>query len=298
MKIVYIAKFQRIEDEEIIAEALEANGVDVVRIDEGKYKTDEYIEMIKTFEPDYVMFAKLRTIEHPRVLLAKLKELGIKTISWTFDLLIGHPPREAVLDTMEFLKADYVFMTDGGREAQYKSKGINKKLVRQGIPEKFCYKLDRPKKYDIVFLGSSNPTFPYRQQTMEFLQKTYGDRFHWLGRNTSEYRGDKLNELVAETKIFIGDSMWGASYWSNRVYELVGRGAFLITPRVPDLEKEFEYYKEIVPYDYKDYEGLKEKIDYFLQHDKKREQIAEAGFKRVKKEYLYKHRVKQLLEML
>lgn len=298
MKIFYIAKFQRVEDEEVIAEALEANGVDVVRVDEDKYTTKEYLEMIKVSEPDYVMFAKLRTKEHPRVLIAELKRLKIKTISWTFDLLIGHPPREAIIDTMEFLKADYVFLTDGGRVEQYKARGINKRLLRQGIPEKFCYKLDKPKTKDIVFLGTHNPTFPYRERTMRFLKETYGDRFQWLGQVSSDFRGKALNELVAETKIFIGDSMWGSSYWSNRVYELVGRGAFIITPRVPELEKEFEYYKEIVPYDFNDYQNLKEKIDYYLEHDEEREKVANAGFERVKKEYLYKHRVKDLLKML
>lgn len=294
MKIVFIGKFRRIEDENVIAVALEKNGAIVIRMEEEDYKHVDFLEVIKRELPDYVLFTKLRTKENPLDLINEIKKLGIKTVSWTFDLLIGHPPRELLINTMDWLKADEVYLTDGGHTEEYKAKGIDKKLLRQGIPEQFCYWTEEEKVNDIVFLGSHNPTFPYREATMDYLKNTFPN-FRWLGQRTSDYRGDKLNKLVGQTKIMIGDSMWSPEYWSNRVYELVGRGAFLITPRVPGLEKEFEYYKEIIPYDIGDYQGLKEKIEYFLKHDKEREAIARAGFERVKNNYLYEHRVKILL---
>ena len=95
----------------------------------------------------------------------------------------------------------------------------------------------------------------------------------------------------------IGDSMVAQNYWSNRIYELVGRGAFLITPRIDGLEKEFEYFKEIIPYDIGDWDRLRQKIDYYLIDKEGREKIRKAGFKRVKENYLYKHRVKEFLKI-
>jgi len=301
MKIVYIGKFKRVEDEEVVAEAFEANGVEVVRMEEQGIKNNDYLIKIMEEKPDFVLFAKANVMENADLLIRDIKKMGIKTVSWTFDLLIGHPPREHILETLPWLKCDYVFMTDGGRTQEYKDKGIDKIVLRQGIPEKFCYmgEPDEKYKYDVVFVGTHNPTYPYRQRTMEFLKETYGDRFHWFGQfNSSEVRGDELNKVCASAKIMIGDSMFAQNYWSNRIYELVGRGAFLITPRIKGLEKEFEYYKEIIPYDIGDYEGLKQKIDYYLEQEKERDEIRKAGFKRVKKEYLYKHRVKDLLKML
>lgn len=298
MKIVYIGKFRRVEDEEVVAEALEANGVEVIRIEEYGITNKEYLERIDKEKPDFVLFAKAQVMNSAKKLIDDIKGLGIKTVSWTFDLLIGHPPREHIIDSLEWLKCDYVFLTDGGRDKEYKDKGIDKILLRQGIPEKFCYIADEEPEIDILFVGTHNPTYPYRQRLMEFLEKTYGDRFKWVGReNSSEYRGDALNSLVSKAKIVIGDSMYAENYWSNRVYEMVGRGAFLITPRIKGLEEEFDYYKEIIPYDIADFDGLKEKIDYYLANENERQKIRKAGFKRVKENYLYKHRVKEFLKI-
>jgi glycosyltransferase involved in cell wall biosynthesis len=300
MKIVYIGKFRRVEDEEVVAEALEANGVEVIRIEEYGITNKEYLERIDKEKPDFVLFAKANVMGSSKDLIQSIKDLGIKTVSWTFDLLIGHPPREHIIDSLEWLKCDYVFLTDGGRTQEYKDKGIDKIVLRQGIPEKFCY-MGEPEdkyKYDVVFVGTHNPTYPYRQRTMEFLKETYGDRFHWFGQfNSSEVRGDELNKVCASAKIMIGDSMFAQNYWSNRIYELVGRGAFLITPRIEGLDKEFEYYKEIIPYDIGDWDRLRQKIDYYLIDKEGRDKIRKAGFKRVKENYLYKHRVKEFLKI-
>ena len=300
MKIVYIGKFKRVEDEEVVAEAFETNGVEVIRMEEQGIKNSDYLLRIMDEKPDFVLFAKANVMENAEELIRDIKAMGIKTVSWTFDLLIGHPPREHIIDSFAWLKCDYVFLTDGGRTEEYKAKGIDKIVLRQGIPEKFCYiaEPEEKYKYDVVFVGTHNPTYPYRQRTMEFLKETYGDRFHWFGKfNSSEVRGDELNKVCASAKIMIGDSMFAQNYWSNRVYELVGRGAFLITPRIDGLEKEFEYFKEIIPYDIGDWDRLRQKIDYYLVDKEGREKIRKAGFKRVKENYLYKHRVKEFLKI-
>lgn len=300
MKIVYIAKFKKIWDEEIIAEAFEYNGVKVIRMEDSGIKNDDYIEKIKEEKPDLVLFAKIRVMENSLDLINRIKKLGIKTASWTFDLLIGHPPREIIIDKLNWLKCDYVFLTDGGHTKEYKKKGINKITIRQGIPERFNYIAMKDKgEYDIVFVGTLNPTYPYRQRMLKFLQDTYKNKFKWYGKgNSEEIRGDDLNKLYANSKIIIGDSMYSDNYWSNRIYEVLGRGGFLITPKVKGLEKEFDYYKEMIPYNINDFTGLKEKIDYFLNRTEQREKIAKAGFLKVKNNYLYKHRVKELLEKL
>jgi len=300
MKIVYIAKFREIWNEEIIATAFEDNGVEVIRMEDSGITNAQYLEKIKEVKPDFVLFAKCSVMNSGKDLIDSIKKLGIPTVSWTFDLLIGHPPREHIVDSLDWLKCDYNFLTDGGHEQEYKNHGINKITLRQGIPEKYCYIAEPDEKYkhDIVFVGTHNPTYPYRQRTMRFLKETYGDRFKWYGFDDAyEIRGDELNKLCASAKIMIGDSMFAENYWSNRIYELVGRGAFLITPNIEGLDKEFEYYKEIVPYNIADWEGLKAKIDYYLIDGKARDKIRKAGFKRVKENYLYKHRVKEFLKI-
>lgn len=298
MKVTYIGKFEKLWDEESIARGLESAGAEVVRIsDREPYQN--ILTLIKREKPDVVLGAKYQ-FDGAWKLFEEMRDMHIPTASWTFDLIIGHPPREVEIDTFPFFNANLVLMTDGGHEEEYQKHGIQKHSLRQGIPDEFCYKAEAEPKYDIIFVGTENPTFPYRQDMLEYLKKTYGERMTWFGRrDTNDVRGHDLNTLIAETKIVIGDSMYAPrEYWSNRIYETIGRGGFIIHPMIDGLEKEFEPYKEFLPYAWGDYEGLKTKIDYFLSHDKERRAIADAGFERVKREYKMSDRTKILHKYL
>jgi hypothetical protein len=298
-KIVFVAKFKEVWDEEPIAQAFERAGVQVIRLEE-KTTAEKILKTALAEKPDLVLFTKMRIIGDPWQLLADLKGAGIKTASWTFDLLLGHPPRQAIIKSFPFLFCDYVFLTDGGHEAEYRALGVNKFTVRQGLPKEYSYLAEPDPKYDyeLVFLGSPNPSFPYRQRTMQFLEERYGEKFKWLGKeNTYEVRGDELNKLYASAKIIIGDSMYSPHYWSNRIYETLGRGAFLIHPLIEGLEQEFTPYKHFIPYTWNDYEGLAEKIDFYLDNQALREKIRKAAFKFVQDHYLFDHRVQELISL-
>jgi len=43
---------------------------------------------------------------------------------------------------------------------------------------------------------------------------------------------------------------------------------------------------------------LKEKIDYYLEHDKEREKIARAGQRRTLRDHTYKNRVKDIIKII
>jgi hypothetical protein len=300
MKIVYIAKFNRMWDELAISLALGRNGVKVVEIEDSAHSNSEYLKIIEKENPDYVMFAKANVKENGAELIKELKIKGRKTLSWTFDLYLGYPPRQS-LSRFHFFKCDYVFLTDGGRIDEYRKRGINAYLLRQGIPDIYNYmgEFDKKDDYDVVFVGCDNKFFPYRKRTAEFLSKTYGNRFKWFGkRDTNEIRGNELNKLYATAKIVIGDSVYSPNYWSNRIYETLGRGGFLIHAKIPGIEKEFEEGKEFITYNFNDYKKLKELIDYYLKHDDERNKIRMAGFEKISRNYTFDHRVKELLNVL
>jgi len=96
--------------------------------------------------------------------------------------------------------------------------------------------------------------------------------------------------------VVVGDSVYSPRYWSNRLYETIGRGGFLIFPKIPGIDGEFTPYKHFVPYDYFDFDGLKEKIDYYISHDKEREEIKMAGFEHCKNKHTYRHRCEYLIK--
>lgn len=298
MKIFFIAIFTRPWDEEQIAKGFEANGHTVLRHEERGYSNKEFLDEIEKQKPDIVLFTKLRINQQPDELISGIKKLGIPTVSWTFDLLAGHPARESRVRHFPFLKADYVFLTDGGHEEEYRRAGVNKFTLRQGINDQYCYMSESPEKYDVVFVGTENQTFPYRQRLTKFLKETYGDRFTWIGRTDPfEARGHKLNELYASSKVVIGDCMYSDNYWSNRVYETLGRGGFMIHPRVKGIEEHYEPYKHFIPYDWGDFEGLKEKIDYFLEHKEERDRIRTSALEHTKQNHLWSIRCKEFIEL-
>jgi spore maturation protein CgeB len=74
----------------------------------------------------------------------------------------------------------------------------------------------------------------------------------------------------------------------GRNFEVPGCGGFLLTERVPHLERYFELDEEVAVYDGVD--DLIEKIGYWLSESARRERVAEAGYRRVLAEHTYDHR--------
>lgn len=299
MRIAYIGRFKEVWDEGSIVAGLRMYGHDVLKIDESQlYNNNDLMTLVTDFGAQLVLFNKLRIAQQPAAFIKMCRMAGLPTVSWTFDLLLGHPARQDSVATYSFLYADYCFLTDGGHQAEYKALGINKYTLRQGIPDEFNYMVEAKPTIDVLFVGTENGTFPYRQRMLKFLAETYGDRFVWVGKNDpTAVRGHKLNELYASAKIVIGDCMYGENYWSNRVYETLGRGAFLIHPRVKGLEKEYNPYQHYIPYDWADFEQLKEKIDYFLEHPELRDKIRTAAFEFTKWHYKMSDRCKELIAL-
>ena len=87
-------------------------------------------------------------------------------------------------------------------------------------------------------------------------------------------------------------------YWSDRVYETLGRGGFIIHPRIKGMEDDFEDKKHLVFYEFGDFEQLKREIDFYLEADDLREEIRRQGHEHVKKNHTYLNRWTTILESL
>lgn len=299
-RICYIGNFTRIYDEEGIARSLEKLGHEVIRIAEQGYHSAS-IQVIVNEKPDFVLFAKLKI---PMVwregFFDAMKKYHIKTVCWIPDLFFGLGRERYIKSSDSFFRADVVLTPDGGHDKKWKELGINHKLLRQGIYDEDCETgATYPVEHSIAFVGTQNGEFPYRQKLMMELAQHYGKMFRWFGRMSANHiRGKELTSMLQSTPIIIGDSVYSPHYWSNRVYETIGRGGFLIHPNIPGLEEEFSYYKHFIPYDYGDFGGLFEKIDYYLQHPDERRKITEAGRKHVMENHTLLHRCKRLLELV
>ncbi|MCL5667332.1 MAG: glycosyltransferase [Patescibacteria group bacterium] len=301
-KILYIGSFQRLWDEEGIAQALEAAGCKVFRMEENSFKFSVAKDLLDLEKPDLVMWAKLKI--DPRIryfFLQHLEQLNFTTACYLPDLYWGLTRQWKAQRKEPPFRCTYAFTPDGGHDQDWKESGIRHFTIRQGIAKDFCYLAKPEKKYsfDVVFVGSMNGEYPYRQRLIEWLRKEYPGKFKWIGKGEEqEIRGHELNKLYASCKVVIGESVYSPFYWSNRIYETIGRGGFIIHPTVPGLDSEYEPYKHFVPYFHNDFDGLKEKINYFLTHETKRKKIALAGFEHTKTHHTLDYRIKQLLDVL
>lgn len=256
---------------------------------------DTILDEIDQIRPEFILFSKGKLGGEVERFMDTLKFKKIKTVCWLFDLYFGlNSTRVQKLIVKEPpFNSDIIFSTDGGHDDRFKELGINHKCLRQGIHEKEAILYKLPKTHDIIFVGADH--YKNRGWLLNGLADKYGDKFEWIGF-PKEIRGLPLNELYASTKIVVGDSQPSPKYWSNRIYETLGRGGFLIHPRVEGIEEEFEDGKHLVLFERGNLKELYSLIDYYLTHEKEREKIRKAGFELVKSKYTYKERCKELLK--
>ena len=301
MKCVYIGDFrQAYSSENYVTYGLQRLGVEVIQWQENKEATLHALFLwVMSQKPDFVLFCKARVWSSGDLLIKELRKARIPTITWLFDLYFDLPREMGTNRTVHDapFHTDLVLTSDGGHDAQWKKLGINHVTLRQGIhePEALIGKViaNHP---PIVFVGSAS--YHVRNSMISSLRERYGILFRHYGEGGTGpgIRGLNLNNVFASAKIVIGDSVPSNNYWSNRIYETLGRGGFLLHPKVGGLEKEFQYYKHFIPFNYNKIEELFEIIDYYLVHDKKRKAIQKAGFEFVRDNYTYTIRCKTLIQ--
>lgn len=83
---------------------------------------------------------------------------------------------------------------------------------------------------------------------------------------------------------------------SQRIWDIMGAGGFVISNYQTELPEHFELGTEIETYG--SLEELEEKCNYYLTHDDIRQKIAEKGYEKVKRYHTYEVRIKEMLHIL
>ena len=76
----------------------------------------------------------------------------------------------------------------------------------------------------------------------------------------------------------------------------MGNKGFLLSNYQADYEEYFKNEEDYVFY--ADYEDMERKVEYYLTHEKERNEIAENGYRKVKNQHTYKNRIDTILEIL
>lgn len=323
MRITFLGNFSvDYSSETHHKKSLEALGHEVIPLQETQASSELVLE--EAMNSDMFVWVHTHGWDTPGVMttesvLKYLKKANIPTVTYHLDLWLGLQ-RQSDLEKDPVYKHIQHFFTVDKKMADWFNTNteVNGHYLPAAVFKDECKMYTRAgyevngvlmspyKMKDVIFVGSKgyHPEWKYRPELLNWLQKTYGKLFrHYGGDGLGVIRGEELNQLYAETKVVVGDSLCinfdYPYYWSDRVYESTGRGAFIIFPYITGLETQFELGDEdteLVTYRFGDFVELKEKIDYYLTHDEEREAIRRRGFDRTKREHTYENRWKQIID--
>lgn len=308
MKLLFLGNFEApFSSENYYLKTLRSMGHDVLCKQEGRTDVNELV--LSSDDIDAFFWVHTHGWNTPgiRNFLAFLKSNNIVSFAYHLDLYIGLA-REKQLSTDPFFEVDHFFTVDSLMASWLDD---NTRCVGHFLPagvyEGECYLgISNIEKYPhhIIFTGSKgyHPEWPYRPQLIDWLHKTYGDKFaHYGGGGLPTVRGPELNNLYASAKIVIGDTLCKGfnypDYSSDRLFEVCGRGGFLIYPDIKGLDS-FYNVDEVVTYRFGDFGQLKATIDYFLDNDNYRREKQMRAFERTKKQHTYTHRMQEIIDVI
>lgn len=292
MRITYVAKhgnpFSN-DDEGAIAYALSALGHEVTCIHERRSVT--------TLEQaaDLVLFHKLEDVP----LLVELGKRNTPRVFWYFDLVNWPDPsleprnlgrRQWMTRTLRH--ADLGFCTDG----DWVNQDMTGKLVwlTQGADERLMpLRQTKPPRVriPILFTGIGTKAGAGREAFVRDVMAKYGIMFKHVSRGVY---GGKLKTITEAADVVLApDCPVTDNYWSNRVYNALGFGAFLLHPYCSRLET--QYPVDELQY-YTDRESLFSLIDHYLRNEEDRTRRAIACYHRTAREHTYRHRCQTLLQ--
>jgi hypothetical protein len=289
--------------------SLEALGHECELLQENQIPTD--VVLAKALRADALIWVHTHGFKNVGMpmeqVLDTLKTAGIPSIAMHLDLYVPIK-RWQQYEGSPYFKTEYWFTVDPKLADILNERGDSKAFfIPAGVLEDECYISDQPSPHanDVVFVGSVtnyHPEHRWRKDLVAWLRQTYGSRFTHVGGDgdTGTLRGDDLNRMYANSKVAVGDTLSVnfdyPLYHSDRLWECAGRGGFNLFPRIEGLERWFIDRQNIVFYDFGDFDGLKERIDYYLANDAEREAIRVAGHEHVKAWHTYRHRWSHILE--
>lgn len=314
MKILYVANHGQLtssnDDEGAIAYSLRQLGHEVIEAPE------KYLSRALTHRADLLLFHKLPT-NRAAMFLKAVQVKQMPSVFWYFDLVDSGAENECLRWRTNERKTwmrevlplcSLGFCTDGdwvlnAEPAQHRHKlhwltqGADPRGIRPEGPLRPPQGIELDPSTDLLWVGGVNG-YPQRLTLMNELAGRYGTRFRVIGHDArSRIYGPRLAEYVVGSKIVIApDSPVTDRYWSNRIYNMLAMGAFLIHPLCERLMNQYMYDDDLVGYDSR--EELHAKIDHYLQNPQERDLIAASGYLTTRSTHTYLHRCEEMLNIV
>lgn len=224
---------------------------------------------------------------------------GRKYIMWN----ISHPD-EVTID--EYNLYDYVYFASGRMKNEIGPKiTCDSGVLLQCVDDEVMNYEDKDsKEYELLFVGNSR--LMYRRILKDLLPtehklSVYGRE--WEEFPVSEYvvsdyiDNDKVGQAYHDAKILLNDHWDDMRHFgiiSNRVFDALAVGAFVVSDYLPEIDEVFG--GAVITYKTK--EELKEKIDYYLANEEEREKLALKGKEIVLNAHTFRDRCKDIVDVI
>lgn len=131
--------------------------------------------------------------------------------------------------------------------------------------------------------------------TLYTFSQQEAKKLHNVHVNVPVMFGKAASLVYAGSKINLNISLKGIEGGTpQRIMDVMSAGGFVLSSYCAETAELFEEDKEIVMF--RTPEELVEKVDYYLAHDKEREQIARAGYEKVINCFTYEKKMKELMD--
>ena len=295
-----------------IREALEHNGHRVTQLMERPENWATAADMLKLADDEQPVdvllwtstsgYAPPETYQDQHHLLTLAAANDIPTVGYHLDLW-WTLKREHEIREKPFFRCDILCTADGGHQEQWFNAGKQHFWFPPAILESEC-RLGTPREQyasDVAFVGSwanyGHRESSHRFELVQHLAEKWACKF-WPEPGQPRIDGAPLRDLYASTKVVVGDSAMVPRlkrYWSDRIPNTTGRGAFLLHPWVEGIEMQHPYLETWQAGDWSD---LDFRIKEALDNEEGRKIAAQDNYAHTLEYHTYEVRMKQLVELL
>lgn len=262
-----------------------------------------FIEQIKEFKPDVIIYGLIdMAINQAWREQIRHDNPQAKIVLWYTDCRTpetGQITPVNITGTVDL----FITSTEGNQEFQKQHFGMYPQFVPQAV-----YPTEKPEfsqevldtHGDFIFIGGkiNRGGFEHRMKLVTEIEHQLGLRVI-NGRSKDErakiYQAMPKIYGTAKFTLDIAHFWDIEKYTSNRYWVIPGMWGFSLTKRFPGCE-------ELYPSDVRVYwdtiDDLKEKIEYYREHEDERQEMVKRGHQWTVNHHTYKHRIDKILELL
>lgn len=196
-------------------------------------------------------------------------------------------------------KVNLFLMASDDTVATYRANDADAEYLIMGYqPQEVANFYDREK--DVVFTGQNSTMFQLSTVREEYIKGLMRDcpNVEVYGKGWgSGIKSHARHTIYSRTKIGLAiNHMNTGRTYSNRMLQIMGKGAMCLALHTKDLQRTFIPGKHIVTFS--DYKDMLHKIAYYLKNDNERVEIAKAGYKLVSEHFSWEAKAKRIINLL